>query len=312
MALVQWILSGPLDSNVEENWVKVDGHSVHYLKTGSGPDLILIHGLLGTASAWSHSLPALGHESTVYAVDSLGVGRSERVRGLDASLSASADRLASFMDTLQIQSADLVGTSHGGAVALTFAARYPHRVRSLVLHAPANPFSNIADPLIRFYRTRLGRWFAHQLPTLPRTMQSLALGRMYGDPAQVREGALENYVSSLTVPGTVEHVLRILRGWSADMNQLAHTLKTTPLSQPVLLLWGTRDRAVSLESGYALAKILGDAEMVILPGAGHLPFEEDPPMFTKPVNRFLSRLDRGSRSPRPRGPVLIERKPPGK
>ena len=310
MALIQWIAAGTPEMKIEENWVQVDGHTMHYLKTGSGPDLILIHGLLGTASAWALSLPALGHESTVYAMDALGIGRSDRVRGLDAGLEATTDRLIAFMDALEIREADFVGTSHGGAVAMMLASRHPERVRSLVLHAPANPFSNIADPLIRFYRTRLGKWFARQVPTLPKTMQSLALGRMYGNPAQVREGALEIYVSSLTVPGTVEHVLRILNGWSADMLRLGQALRK-PLSQPILLLWGTRDRAVSLESGYSLAKTLGDAELVILPGAGHLPFEEDPPMFTKPVNRFLSRLDRGTRPAKATGPVLIGRKPAG-
>ncbi len=62
--------------------------------------------------------------------------------------------------TKGIGQADIVGTSHGGSVALMLAALHPDRVRSLVLHAPANPFSDVADPLIRFYRTALGRWFA--------------------------------------------------------------------------------------------------------------------------------------------------------
>ena len=84
-----------------------------------------------------------------------------------------------------IRSADFLATSHGGAVALTLAAKYPGRVRNLVLHAPANPFSHLGDPLINFYLTGLGTWFAHHIATLPEPMQALALGRMYGDPTSV-------------------------------------------------------------------------------------------------------------------------------
>ena len=91
-----------------------------------------------------------------------------------------------------IRGADFLATSHGGAVALTLAAKYPARVRNLLLHAPANPFSHLADPLVRFYLSGLGTWFAHRVASLPEPMQALALGRMYGDPTQLRDGSWES------------------------------------------------------------------------------------------------------------------------
>jgi pimeloyl-ACP methyl ester carboxylesterase len=306
MALVQWLSTTPPDFRVEDASVPVQGHAMHYLRAGTGPDLILLHGLLGTAAGWTDCLEILAANSTVYALDSLGIGQSERVPNLDCRLEAFAERISLFMDRMGIKTADFLATSHGGAVALMLAALYPERVRSLVLHAPANPFSKIADPLIRFYGTRLGKWFAHQIPTLPKSMQSLALGRMYGDAALVRRDTLENYIRSLAVPGTVTHVLRIIDSWAQDMKHLAKALPQIP-SLPLLLLWGNRDRAVSLDSGYTLAKLLGDAEMIILPDAGHLPYEEDPVMFTRAVNRFLGRLDRSSLG-LPLRPLLVERR----
>ena len=57
---------------------------MHCLKAGAGPELILLHGLLGTASTWELTIPGLAEESTVYAVDALGIGESERVPGIDA------------------------------------------------------------------------------------------------------------------------------------------------------------------------------------------------------------------------------------
>lgn len=298
MALGRSMLDAVGRCQIEKSWVQVDGHRMHYLTAGSGPELILLHGLLGTASTWELTIPRLAEESTVYAVDALGIGESERVPGIDARLEAQADRMVRFMDELAIPSADFLATSHGGAVALTIAAKYPARVKNLILHAPANPYSRLADPLINFYVTGLGTWFAHRVATLPQPMQALALGRMYGDPAQVRDGALEKYIRSLRVPGTVAYVLSILRTWFDDMSKLQLVLPhVRPF--PALLLWGDRDRAVSLESGQNLRRCFDRAEFEVLPGTGHLPYEECPDTLAQVVSSFLTRM-------RQAGPKLVQ------
>lgn len=292
MALASWMLLAD-EPHLEEIAILVDGHRMHGLTTGNGPALVLLHGLLGSADAWYPCLSRLGQDSSVYSVDSLGIGRSERVPGLDASLAAQADRMAKFLAGAGIDRADIVGTSHGGAVAMMLAARHPERVRSLVLHAPANPFSLVGDPLLHFYRSSLGRWFANQVPNLPEKLQELALGRMYGNSKLVRHEALQRYMNSLRVPGTVQHILNILDCWVNDMRELSAMLERLS-DVPMLLLWGTHDRAVTLESGRRLEKIFHRAEMVILPGVGHLPHDEAPMAFAEAVNGFLGKVDRNA------------------
>jgi pimeloyl-ACP methyl ester carboxylesterase len=279
-----------------EEFVPIHGARMRCLTTGNGPSLLLLHGLLGTADAWGPATQRLAACSTVYAPDALGIGGSDRVPNLDVSLIATAARLVELMDAKGIGEADIVGTSHGGAVALMLAARYPERVRSLVLHAPANPFSDIADPLIHFYRTGLGRWFAGRLPTVPANIQSLALGRMYGDAKRVHNGSLERYIASLRVPGTVSYVLSILHRWELDMAALQAALPAVR-RVPALLLWGDRDRAVSLHSGERLAEYFDRAALVVIPGAGHLPHEEVPVVFASAINGFLGGLNRGESHP---------------
>jgi pimeloyl-ACP methyl ester carboxylesterase len=297
MALGRWMLGAFERIQIEKHWVQVDGHPMHCLTAGAGPELILLHGLLGTASTWELTIPSLAEESTVYAVDALGIGESERVPGIDARLEAQAGRLVAFMDASGIRSADFLATSHGGAVALTLAAKYPARVRSLMLHAPANPFSRLCDPLINFYLSGLGTWFAHRVATLPEPMQALALGRMYGDPTQLREGSLGKYIGSLRVPGTVEYVLSMLRTWLDDVASLEKQLEHVRAC-PALLLWGDRDRAVSLASAQDLRRCFDRVEFELLAGTGHLPFEECPEVLTRLVNSFLART-------RESGPQLV-------
>jgi pimeloyl-ACP methyl ester carboxylesterase len=291
MALASWMLlaNGP---QPEEQSFFIDGHRMHCLVAGRGPKTILVHGLLGSADAWAPCFSRMGEESELYAIDALGIGRSERVPGLDASLHAHVDRLVQWMELAEIERADFVGTSHGGAVVMMLAAKHPELVRSMVLHAPANPFSTIADPLVHFYRTSLGRWFAQQVPNLPEKLQEIALGRMYGDAKLMDRHGLDRYMSSLRVPGTVEHVLNILNCWFDDMRELEQALKSRQ-DIPTLFLWGTRDRAVSVASCRLLQEILPHAEMKMLPGVGHLPYEEAPALFSEAVNSFLRKQDRG-------------------
>jgi 4,5:9,10-diseco-3-hydroxy-5,9,17-trioxoandrosta-1(10),2-diene-4-oate hydrolase len=272
-----------------QHWVQTPSGRVHYLTAGSGPPLILLHGLLGTASTWELTFPGFSSQSTVYAPDALGIGESERIPGLDARLEAQADRVVEFMAATGLSSADILATSHGGAVALTLAARHPNRVKSLILHAPANPFSHVTDSLVNFYLSGLGTWFAHQVPILPESMQSLALGRMYGDPVHLKVGSLAKYVASLRVPGTIDYVLDVLRAWFDDMLRLREALeRVRPI--PTLLLWGDRDRAVARESAEDLARCFDQVEFQLLPGVGHLPFEECPELFVRMANSFLENL----------------------
>jgi pimeloyl-ACP methyl ester carboxylesterase len=279
---------GVADAELEEHLTTVAGHAMYSLQAGVGRPLILLHGLLGAAVCWRPAMQALARRARVYALDALGMGRSARVTGLDASLRASADRLRLFMDQEGIERADLCASSHGGAVAMTFAALYPGRVRSLILQAPANPFCSRSRPQIQLFRSPFGQWLGRCLPHAPRQFQAVALERMYGDPARVEPGTLENYVHSLRIPGTIDYVLSVLSCWTEDMAQLKRLLKRLR-GLPCLLLWGTHDRAVSLASGEALQRALG-AELDLLPGLGHLPYEEQPLQFAERVNGFLTSL----------------------
>ena len=292
MSLAHWMTAlGELQES--EEFVRVQGARMRCLVTGDGPCMLLLHGLLGTADAWGPATQRLAASSTVYAPDALGIGGSDRVPNLDVSLTATAGRLIELMNSKGIAQTDIVGTSHGGSVALMLASLHPERVRSLVLHAPANPFSDVADPLIRFYRTALGRWFAGRLPTVPASVQALALGRMYGDASRIRSGSLERYIASLRIPGTVSYLLRILDRWEMDMAALQAALPGVR-RVPTLLLWGDRDRAVSLRSGERLLEYFDRASLLVIPGAGHLPHEEVPVAFAGAISSFLGGLKRES------------------
>lgn len=264
--------------------VLLSGQKMTFRRAGQGPDVLLIHGLVGSAHNWETNLDDLAAHATVYAVDLMNMGESDRVDGLDAGLEAEADRIASFMDALGIDQADVVGHSHGGAVAMMLAARHRDRVRSLVLFAPANPFCEMGRGLIRFYSSRVGAFFARCIPGMPLIAKKLALRRMYVDRSKVTGTALQGYVGALN-RGSINRVLAIVQGWWTDMALLKAQLERVAM-MPTLLIWGDQDTAVGLGSGRKLAEVLG-AQLMVVQGVGHLPFAEQPEICNRAMRSWL-------------------------
>src|ERR1700730_12490475 len=93
---------------VEECWMDLDGARMRYLRAGSGPPLILLHGLLAYSFSWRYAIPALAPYASVYAPDLLGAGFSDRPTGIDHSMRATAQRVLKFVDNLGLNSFDLL------------------------------------------------------------------------------------------------------------------------------------------------------------------------------------------------------------
>lgn len=276
---------------VEECWMDLGGARIRYLRAGSGPALILLHGLLGYSFSWRFNILALAPYCTVFAPDMLGAGFSDRPAGLDCSMRATAQRMLQFIDQLGVSSFDLLGTSHGGAIAAVAAAECANsksnlRVRRLVLVAPVNPYSAHGRRLAPFLGSRLGAaLFRLTIPRMP-SLFPYWHKRMYGFRDRIPPGTLEGYMAPLASPGLLEHGLEIVRTWTADLQELEVSLPTLK-AIPTLLMWGSKDPAVYASSADPLAKHFPNSKVVIFPGVGHLPYEECPEEFNHALLDFL-------------------------
>ncbi len=272
--------------SIEEQWVSLDGIRVRYLRSGCGPPLVLLHGLLGYSFSWRFAMPALAQQAKVYAVDMPGAGFSERPTGLDCCLRASAERLLRFLDVAGLTSCDLLGTSQGGAVAMMAAAIAPQRVRRLILVAPVNPWSQHGKRLAPFLSSALVSALILRLAPCMKVAHDLALRRLYGDRKRIRPGTLEGYSAPLRIPGAFEYGLSVTRSWNSDLRELESALPHIS-HIPTLLLWGSKDPAVDPASAALLCRQFEDCRIEIFDGVGHLPYEEVPEEFNRVVAEFL-------------------------
>jgi pimeloyl-ACP methyl ester carboxylesterase len=272
----------------EEAFVDVAGTRVCYLHAGSGPPMLLIHGLVGSSANWRNNIEALARRASVYAIDLVNMGKSQRVDGLDAGLKATANRIVAIMDALDLADADIVAHSYGGAVALMLAALHPRRVRRLILFAAANPYNRSSDPTVRLFSSPWGGMLAWMLPYLPAAIQRIALGGMYGGAHRVVDSSLQEFSACMRCPITLRHVLGVTRSWFAEEAKLKAALRRVRRI-PTLLVWGDRDCTVSLSSGVKLKRRLRASELVVVPGGGHSVFEREPEESNRIALEWLER-----------------------
>jgi pimeloyl-ACP methyl ester carboxylesterase len=272
---------------ISDKCLQADGLRVRFWQAGSGPALVLVHGLLGYSFSWRGVITSLAQDREVFAPDMPGAGFSECRPNLDCSLLGAARRLREFLDVAGIRSCDLIGSSYGGATSMILAGLVPSRIRSLVLVSPANPWSRIGRKRLALLRNPI---FALLFPKVARALHPIHryfVRRMWGDPRLVTAETLDGYVRPLLQPRIFEHAVKTVRTWHADMRELETALPRIA-DVPTLLVWGGRDRVVDPASAELIAKHLPRARVAVLPGAGHLPYEECPEEFCRIVQDFLS------------------------
>jgi pimeloyl-ACP methyl ester carboxylesterase len=281
--------------NPEEHWLELADGRMRYLKTGAGPALILVHGLLGYSFSWRFTMPALAPHATVYAIDNLGAGLSIARAGMNCGLRATAERVLQFADAMGIQQFDLLGSSHGGGVAMMVAAicaqRGDSRVRRLILVAPINPWSPHGKQLAPFIGSALGSAIFQNTIARWRSFDYLWLSRMFGDRAKIPPDSLEGYRRPVVENNALMYGSCVVKSWTADMAALETALPEIR-DYRTLLMWGTKDRAVHFKSAEAVRRNFLDARLVVFRGVGHLPYEEAPEEFNRALVGFVVETSR--------------------
>lgn len=286
MSIPQANSGAAVPTGVVEKWREADALKIRFWSAGSGPALVLVHGLLGYSFNWRRVIPVLANQSEVFVPDMPGAGFSECRPGLDFRLAGAAKRLLAFMEAAGIGSCDLVGSSYGGSTALMLAGLVPSRIRSLVLVSPANPWSRIGRKRLALLANPV---IARIFPTLARTARPVhkyLVRRMWGDPSLVSNETVDGYIRPLIRPGVFEHAVKIVQTWHTDMKEFEAALPKVA-GIPTMLIWGGKDRVVDLRSAEIIARRLPGARLAVIHGSGHLPYEENPQEFGRLLCEFL-------------------------
>jgi len=277
----------------DSRFIEVNGLEVHYKTTGAGePTMILLHGFGASVFSWREVMEALGEWGSVIAFDRPAFGLTERPLSWDEGANpytpdAQVALLLGLMDSLDVDTAILVGNSAGGTVAVNAALAHPERFDALVLVDAAIYQGGGAPSWIRpLLRTpqvdRLGPLLARQIEA----RGDAFLEGAWQDPSKLTAEDRAGYRKPLNVENWDLALWEFTK--ASNQPDLADAIKTIPL--PSLVISGEEDRVVPVESSVRLADELPDAELVVIPDCGHVPHEECPEPFLTAVEAFLRDL----------------------
>lgn len=261
----------------------VDGRRIRYVDYGSGPALVLLHGMGASWQWWLENIPTLGRRHRIVAVDIPGFGNSEPLPA-PAELTTHASAIARLLGQLGIGSATVAGHSMGGLIALTMADVEPDLVANLVLvDAGGVPMTErrlrTVLTMLRVFSLALRSRLLRRALATKRGLRRLVLRPAFRDPDDLSDELAAVTMPLLNAPGFVDAVAASGRG--------VRNSAPERIACPVLLLWGEHDPLAPLHCAVDMHARLRDSELVVISGAGHTPAIERPREVNDAILGFL-------------------------
>jgi pimeloyl-ACP methyl ester carboxylesterase len=296
-----------------QEWqIELHGHRVIYHLLGSGPPVLLIHGMVNSSRHWREVALRLANRHTVIAPDLIGHGDSATPRG-DYSLGAHATSIRDLLAVIGIERASVVGHSLGGGVAMQFFYQFPQRTERLVL-VSSGGLGHEVSPLLRTAALP-GIPALLRLAANPRVLSGLAsAGKRLDDSGSsygVQLQAIARALRPLERPGAraaFVHTLRSvidIHGQRVAANDRLYLLD----GFPTLIVWGARDRTIPPEHGRAAQREAPGSRFELLSKAAHFPHLEDPAGLAELLLDFFAETEPGMIGDADWGPLLAPRAP---
>lgn len=268
------------------NIINVKGINTNVHDLGSGFPLLLIHGSGPGVTAWANwrlVMPELANTRRVIALDMLGFGYTERPKDQSYTMDRWVQHTVDLLDTLEIEQADLVGNSFGGALALALTIRHPQRVRRLVLMGSVGVPFTITPGLDAVWG------YQPSLETMRRLLDIFAYDRsLVNDElakmryeASIRPGFHESFAAMFPAPR--QRWVDAMASSEADIRALPHE---------TLIVHGREDEVIPLQTSLTLAQWINKSQLHVFGRCGHWTQIEHSQRFINLVSGFLVEADR--------------------
>jgi pimeloyl-ACP methyl ester carboxylesterase len=270
--------------------LSIHDQCIRYRTGGTGPVVLLIHGMAGSATTWRQVMPGLAQQFTVVAPDLLGHGESDKPQG-DYSLGAFASTLRDLLVALGHERATVVGQSLGGGVAMQFSYQYPERTERLVLVGSGGLGREVNRllSLLSLPGSEAVLKLACAEP-VRRAIEATASGaaRLGLRPAPVVAELWRSY-ASLGDDAARSAFLRTLRAVVNPRGQAVSASNRLHLAAevPTLIVWGDSDPIIPVEHAYAAHASISGSRLEIFEGVGHYPHCEAPERFVEVLTDFI-------------------------
>jgi pimeloyl-ACP methyl ester carboxylesterase len=263
------------DASIADKYTTVYGAKIHYLEAGSGPAVILIHGLGGSTANWAPTIAPLAQKYRVIVPDQIGFGKSDKPM-LNYRVGTLVDFLDGFYKQVGIQKASLVGNSLGGFTAAAFAIAHPEKVDKLVL-VDAAGFAVTGD---------INPKILNGLnPSTRQQIKDLISLVFYNQEQFTNDAAIDMFLASRVTAGDGYTIQRFIDSITHGEDILDGKLGA--IKHPTLIIWGREDGLTPLTMGQRFNKEIAGSQLFIIEKCGHVPQLEKPAEFNAGLLKFL-------------------------
>ena len=270
----------------------IHGHRRAFRIAGSGPALLLIHGVGDNSTTWNSVHAKLAQRFTVIAPDLLGHGESDKPRA-DYSLASFANGMRDLLAVLGIDRATIVGHSLGGGVAAQFAYQYPQMVERLVLVSSGGVTKDVT-PMLRLAALPMGAeaLAALRLPGAKPALKlaGLAAKTFLGSTKHGRDlSSGVDLLARLADPAALSAFSRTVRSVVDGRGQFVTMLDRSYLMPgvPIQIIWGEDDMVIPASHARIAHEAMSESQLEIFEDSGHMPFHDHPDRFVEVVERFI-------------------------
>ncbi|MEK6407792.1 MAG: alpha/beta hydrolase [Acidobacteriota bacterium] len=266
------------DAAIADKYATVFGAKIHYLEAGSGPVVILLHGLGGSTANWAPTIAPLAQKYRVIVPDQIGFGKSDKPM-LNYRVGTLVDFLDGFYKQVGIQKASLVGNSLGGFTAAAFAIAYPEKVDKLVLvDAAGFAITGDLDPKVLKGLNASTRQQVRDLISLV----------FYNKAPFSSDMAVDAFLASRVTAGDGYTISRFIDSIAHGEDMLDGKLGA--IKHPTLIIWGREDGLTQLAMGQRFNKEIAGSQLFIIEKCGHVPQLEKAAEFNAGLMKFLAGL----------------------
>ncbi len=272
---------------MEHKVIAVDGMNVHYVQAGSGPVVLMVHGVGASQVAWRRNIAPLADAGfTAIALDLPGHGDSDKPKNIEYDPIAAVHFLAHFLDALKVDRASMMGNSGGGLVAASFALEYPDRTDRLILVAPGG----LAQDVSLFLRL-LSVPVVGEIIYNPWMHNTVGMSKqLFYSPPSFPRDVLEELDRVQSMPGATRAALRSIRSsinYRGMMDRRLVIDRLGSLTAPLLTVWGENDQLIPVSHVQAVRQVVPHGLVRTFPECGHWPQMEKAAEFNPLIIEFL-------------------------
>jgi pimeloyl-ACP methyl ester carboxylesterase len=269
---------------------RVHGHDRAFVKVGSGPVVLLLHGIGMDHTSWLGTIPKLAEDFTVIAPDLLGHGESDKPRA-DYSIGGYANGMRDLLAILGVGRATIVGHSLGGGIAMQFAYQYPQMAERVVLVCSGGLGRSVSPTIRALTIPGSGPVVAAASSVLIRRTVARALEMLHGTRLSGTQDllGLAQVYESMGDPkarAAFRQVLCAAVDWRGQVNTMMDRAYLAE-NMPALVMWGRKDLVIPVKHAYAAKQLLPRARLRIFEDSGHAPQIDEPEAFTAELRNFI-------------------------